>query len=208
MPGTAIAAGDVLPMWLEFAFQFFPAFVTDAIEIVHMACEGKTAFSCDVFLPFFNVGIVDFFNFSALEANEMVMVAGGIGHFVAGDVIAEMDFSGKTGFTEELKRPVDCGLTDAGILLGNNLVEFLKRMMPWKIEKCLSNDTSLHCCIHAFALHKGQKIFNSRRFFIGHSVLRTAPLPAGAVKKVTGPHLLSASACMGKQSISHQYRDF
>ena len=189
MPGTVVAAGDVLPMWLEFAFQFFPAFVTDAIEIVHMACEGKTAFSCDVFLPFFNVGIVDFFNFSALQANEMVMVAGGIGHFVAGDVIAEMDFSGKTGFTEELKRPVDCGLTDAGILLGNNLVEFLKRMMPWKIEKCLSNDTSLHCCIHAFALHKGQKIFNSRRFFIGHSVLRTAHLYLQVLSKKLQGHI-------------------
>ena len=77
-------------------------------------------------LQLLDAGIIDLDDLAAGLADDMVMVAVGSGHLVAGDAVTEVDLRRHAGITQELECPVDGGLADARVQLLDMLVELLQ----------------------------------------------------------------------------------
>lgn len=82
-----------------------------------MAAQFEAVFFGQFALQFFDAGIADFHNLTAAEADQVVVVAVGPGHFIAGDAVAEVDLHSQARVAEQLERTVNRSLPDAGIAL-------------------------------------------------------------------------------------------
>ena len=135
---------------------------TYAVEIVYMAAQHKAVRRGNLLLQLFDALIADFHDRAADKADHVIMMAVGVGHFVAGNAVAEVGFGGKPGIAQELQGPVDGCLPDAGVFLLDMQIEFFERMMPGKVEKGLGNGLALRRCIQSFTAHEVQKGVDGR----------------------------------------------
>ena len=127
-----------------------------------MAAQYKAVRRGNVLLQLFDAFIADLHNRAADKTDHVIMVAVGMCHFVAGNAVAEMGFGGKPGIAQELQRPVDGCLPDAGIFFLYMQIEFFERMMPGKVEEGLGNGFALRRRIQPLAPHEVQKGVDGR----------------------------------------------
>ena len=113
------------------------AFLADAVQVVHMPAQFEAVFFGHFTLQFFDAGVADFDNFAAVKAHKMVVVAVGLGNFVAGDAVAEVNFHGQTGIAQQLERAVHRCLPDARIAFDHMLIKFFKRVVSGQFKKKL-----------------------------------------------------------------------
>ncbi len=123
-----------------------------------MPTQLETILLCHFALELFDAWIADFYDFAAVKADKVIVVAIRLGDFVARNAVAEVDFHGKASIAEQLECTVYRGLTDAGITRDHMLVKFFKRVVAWQFKECLGYDASLRCGVQAFTAHEVQKI--------------------------------------------------
>ena len=80
-----------------------------------MAFNGKPVLSGDFFLESFNAWILEFNNFPAGDADQVVMVFIQVTGFVTRLAVAEMTLLGDTAFGKQLQGPVHGRITDSGV---------------------------------------------------------------------------------------------
>ena len=86
---------------------FFPAGRAHAVQVPMMGGQEKTVFLGQFFLQFFDFRIHELHLFPAADADEVVVVHGIGGAFIARHAVAEMDFLGEAGIAEKLERAVN-----------------------------------------------------------------------------------------------------
>ena len=69
-----------------------------------MPVEDEAVFRGDVLLPFFDAGVAQLQHLAAVGADEVIVMLGGVGDFVAADVVREMDLGGEARLAEQLER--------------------------------------------------------------------------------------------------------
>lgn len=82
--------------------HFFAALRANAIQIMGMAGECEIVFAGYFLLQAFDARIAYFHYFSAMQANQVIMVGIGPGHFITGQVVAELDFGREASLAEKL----------------------------------------------------------------------------------------------------------
>lgn len=117
------------------SFGFAVAFGAIAIEVVDMACERIAVLFGKVALKSFDARIEDFLNPAAFEADKMVMMAIGMGHFITGDIVRELDFGSNAGIAKQFECTIDSGLAYSRIFCRHVAIKFIQGMMSRILEK-------------------------------------------------------------------------
>ncbi len=118
-----------------FVFILILAISAYAVKIMGMTGQDKPVGCGNFPLYIFDPGIRHLNYFATVQAYQMIMMGIGACHFIAGYIVAELDFPGQTRIAKQLQGAVDCCLANAGIGFQNMLIKFLKRMMAGKFKK-------------------------------------------------------------------------
>lgn len=85
-----------------------------AVELQFMGLDGETVSAGDLFLELFDVFILEFYDFAAGGADEVIVVSF-VSHVIVLGLCPEVTSLGQSHLAKEIKRPVDCRQTDVGV---------------------------------------------------------------------------------------------
>jgi hypothetical protein len=101
---------------------------TQAVEFQFMSLNHKPVLGCDLLLQTLNLAVLEFHDFPATRADEMVVVP-----FMRDIVIlglrAEVTGLSQAGLAEQIQRSVDCRKAQVRVLLGELMVHGFGRHM-------------------------------------------------------------------------------
>ena len=80
---------------------------------------------------------------AAVGADHVVMAAAIVLVFVSSDAVVKGDFAGESALGEEFQRPIDGGVTDAGVFLLDEAVEFVGGEVVAGLEERAKNGVAL-----------------------------------------------------------------
>lgn len=147
-------------------FAILAAFCAIAIEIMEMAGQDIAVFFGKLALQAFDARIENFLNPAAFEANKMIVVAIGMGDFIAGYIVRELDFGSDAGIAKQFQCAVNRGLANARIFCGDVAIKLIKGMVPGKLEKGFRYNLALGSRVQATTAHELQKCV--QRWFVFH----------------------------------------
>jgi hypothetical protein len=119
---------------------------------------------CNLFLQFLDTRILELDNFTAFNADEMIMMIAAVSDFVKGLTAAKVTLFGKATFRQQLERPVNCRIADMGMLFSNPVIKFLGRQMGGSTEKFIQNDFPLTRKLESLLAD----IISEHLAFVGH----------------------------------------
>ncbi len=90
-----------------------------------MAFDFKFEHLAHGFFSFVESGVAKFENFSAIEADEVVVLPAAIGFFEDGGVLAELVSLDEFAFVEQFQGIIDCGAADVVVVLLHEVVKLV-----------------------------------------------------------------------------------
>jgi hypothetical protein len=134
---------------------------TEAVEFEAVGLDGEAVSGGHLFLKAFDVAVFELHNFSAVGADEVIVVAF-MGDVVVLGLCAEVPGLCQAGFAKEIKRAVDRRQPQMRIFF-RQLVIHLLRGDVLLLEKGIKNQLAL---AGAFQLMFPKMLFQSRNFFL------------------------------------------
>jgi hypothetical protein len=91
----------------------------------------------------FNGGIVKLDRFFALHADHMVVVLMIVEMLVPRDAVSEVYFTREPAVGQNLHRPIDCGISDARIMVADGAIYILHASMAFIVEENIKNQLTV-----------------------------------------------------------------
>jgi hypothetical protein len=91
----------------------------------------------------FNGGIVKLDRFFALHADHMVVVLMIVEMLIPRDAVSEVDFTREPAVGQNLHRPIDCGISDARIMMSDGPIYILHASMAFIVEENIKNQLTV-----------------------------------------------------------------
>ena len=119
------------------------AVLANSVDLEGMTGRQEVIFAADFLLQLIDFGGEKLNRTSAIGAHHVVMATPVVLMFVAGDAIVESDFAGQTALGQELKSAVDGGVSDAGVFLLDQTMEFVGREVVASLKKSTQDSVAL-----------------------------------------------------------------
>jgi hypothetical protein len=122
--------------------MFFCTAFADPVYFKAVGNDGEVIFPGCSQLKLFDDRLIELDDLSALDADQMIVVARRFG-FVSAELVVEPVFLHKTFFLQGVKRPVDGGQTDLRGLDPDETVDFLRAQMGMGFDQNLDDAQAL-----------------------------------------------------------------
>lgn len=140
------------------------AFLTSAVKLHAVMRDPEPMASGDSVLKGFECLVLKFNNLSAIQTNQVIVVAPLPSRLVPGLSISESSLGGQTQPSEELEGTIDGDIANFGIGFCDLRIDLCKALVPGRIEKNSKDLFPLLCRLQPFAGNACSKeaVFHSR----------------------------------------------
>ena len=129
-----------------------PAVFTNAVDLEGVAGSFVVVFVADLLPESFDFGGEELDRTAATGADHVVVAAAVVLMFVAGDAVMKGDFAGEATLGEQLQRAVDGRVTDLGVFLFDQAVQFFGGKVLTGLEEGAQDGIALRGLLEADAL--------------------------------------------------------
>ena len=133
-----------------------------AVEFQFMGLNGKAISAGDLFLKSFDVFILEFHDFAAGGADEVIVVSF-MSHVIVLGLRPKVTSLGQSHLAKEIERPVDRGQTNMRVLFSELPIHLLCGDV-FRLQEHVENMLALS---RKLQLMLGQMVFEDRDFFCG-----------------------------------------
>jgi hypothetical protein len=110
-----------------------------------MVADGEIVFFGHLLLQLFDAKVLEFYDFTAFSADQVIMMLTAMRYLVKGLSGAEIALLRQAAFCQKLERSVNGGVADMGMLFADFQIKFLSRQMGLHPKEFIQNDLSLAC---------------------------------------------------------------
>ena len=134
-------------------------------------------FAADLLFDLSDLGREELDRRAAFRADHVVVAAAVVLVFIARDAVVKRDFAGEAATSEQFKRPVDGGESDAGIFFLDQAVQFVGGEMLTRFEERAQDGVALPGLLQAHAA----QVPEEDSLGLAHALTRNAGLIVDAI---------------------------